>query len=103
MQTGAGVTSRGARSRKSAEPVAPALPRQGLAPQLCDRIAIAVLAAVAIIAAFTFRDYGLGWDDYTHSEYGDLLLKLYGSGVTHPRAPPSLTLYLYFGGLCVAG
>ena len=44
-----------------------------------DRIAIAILAAVAIIAAFTFRDYGLGWDDYTHSEYGDLLLALYGS------------------------
>ena len=24
----------------------------------------------------TFRDYGLGWDDYTHSEYGDLLVRL---------------------------
>ena len=25
-------------------------------------------------ALLTFRDYGLGWDDYTHSEYGELLL-----------------------------
>jgi hypothetical protein len=39
-------------------------------------MALAILAAVAITAAITFRDYGLGWDDYTHSEYGDLLLTL---------------------------
>jgi hypothetical protein len=41
-----------------------------------DRIAVLILAAVAVIAGITFRDYGLGWDDYTHSQYGDLLLKL---------------------------
>ena len=45
------------------------------------RLAIAVLVILAVIAGITFRDYGLGWDDYTHSQYGDLLLKLYGSGV----------------------
>jgi hypothetical protein len=39
-----------------------------------------VLCAVAIIALLTFRDYGLRWEDYTHSEYGDLLLKFYASG-----------------------
>ena len=53
---------------------------------LADRMAIAVLAIVAIVAAFTFKDYGLGWDDYTHSQYGDLLLKLYGSGFSDRRA-----------------
>jgi len=31
---------------------------------------------VAAIAAFMFRDYGLGWDDYTQSQYGDLLMSL---------------------------
>ncbi len=42
-----------------------------------DGLALAVISAVAIIAVFTFRDYGLGWDDYVHAEYGGLLLKLY--------------------------
>lgn len=63
-----------------------------------DRFAIAVLAAVAIAAAFTFRDYGLGWDDYTHSQYGDLLLALYGSGFADDRAFSFVNLYKYGGG-----
>ena len=44
--------------------------------QTCDDIAILVLAAVAIVASLTFKNYGLGWDDYTHAEYAELLLKL---------------------------
>lgn len=67
-----------------------------------DRIAVAVLAAVAIAAAFTFRDYGLGWDDYTHSQYGDLLLALYGSGFTDDRALSFVNLYKYGGGFDMA-
>ena len=51
-----------------------------------DRLALGVLALVAVIAALTFRDYGLGWDDYTHSQYGDLLLALYASGFNDTRA-----------------
>ena len=46
----------------------------------CDDLAIVVLAAVTLVAGLTFRDYGLGWDDYTHAEYADLLLRMYGSG-----------------------
>src|SRR6476619_3632358 len=42
----------------------------------CDDLAIIVLGAVALIAGLTFRDYGLGWDDYTHAEYADLLLRM---------------------------
>jgi hypothetical protein len=67
-----------------------------------DRVAIAILAAVAITAAFTFRDYGLGWDDYTHSQYGDLLLKLYGSGFADTRALSFVNLYKYGGGFDMA-
>jgi 4-amino-4-deoxy-L-arabinose transferase-like glycosyltransferase len=63
-----------------------------------DRFAIAVLTAVAVAAAFTFRDYGLGWDDYTHSQYGDLLLALYGSGFADDRAFSFVNLYKYGGG-----
>ena len=59
-------------------------------------------AAVAVIAAITFRDYGLGWDDYTHSQYGDLLLKLYGSGFADPRALSFVNLYKYGGGFDMA-
>src|SRR6266705_3034117 len=38
------------------------------ASQLFDRLAVAVLVVAAGVALMTFRDYGLGWDDYTHSE-----------------------------------
>ena len=51
-----------------------------------DRVACAVLALVALAAVLTFRDYGLGWDDYTHAQYGDLLLQLYSSGFHDTRA-----------------
>jgi hypothetical protein len=65
---------------------------------LADRSALVILAAVAITAAFTFRDYGLGWDDYTHSQYGDLLLALYGSSFADDRALSFVNLYKYGGG-----
>ena len=50
------------------------------------------------IVALTFRDYGLGWDDYTHSEYGDLLVALYASGFRDQRALSFVNLYMYGGG-----
>jgi hypothetical protein len=67
-----------------------------------DRIAVLILAAVAVIAGITFRDYGLGWDDYTHSQYGDLLLKLYDSGFADTRALSFVNLYKYGGGFDMA-
>jgi hypothetical protein len=66
--------------------------------ELADRVAIVILAAVTLAAAATFRDYGLGWDDYTHSQYGDLLLKLYGSGFADTRALSFVNLFFYGGG-----
>ena len=39
-----------------------------------------MLGIVAVVALATFRDYGLSWDDYAHSEYGDLLVAFYASG-----------------------
>jgi hypothetical protein len=67
-----------------------------------DRLAVAALAALALIAAFTFRDYGLGWDDFTHAQYGDLLLSLYNSGFHDVRALSFVNLYLYGGGFDMA-
>jgi Dolichyl-phosphate-mannose-protein mannosyltransferase len=64
----------------------------------CDDLAILALAAVALIAGLTFRDYGLGWDDYTHAEYADLLLRMYGSGFKDTGALSFANLYMYGGG-----
>src|SRR6201996_8742488 len=68
----------------------------------CDDLAIIVLAAVGVIASLTFRDYGLGWDDYTHAEYADLLLKMYGSGFKDTGALSFANLYMYGGGFDMA-
>ncbi len=70
--------------------------------QTCDDLALAVLAVVAVIAGLTFRDYGLGWDDYTHAEYADLLLKMFGSGFTDTGALSFANLYMYGGGFDMA-
>jgi len=67
-----------------------------------DRLACAVLAVLAIAAALTFRDYGLGWDDYTHAQYGERLLSLYSSGFQDKSALSFVNLYLYGGGFDMA-
>src|SRR5580698_830015 len=66
--------------------------------QTCDDAAMLVLVAVGLVASLTFRDYGLGWDDYTHAEYADLLLKMYGSGFKDTGALSFANLYMYGGG-----
>lgn len=70
--------------------------------RLSDYAATAVFAAVALIALLTFRDYGLGWDDYTHSQYGQLLLDYYRSGLADKRALSFVNLYMYGGGFDMA-
>ncbi|HRF07172.1 MAG TPA: hypothetical protein PL193_00785, partial [Xanthobacteraceae bacterium] len=67
-----------------------------------DLFALATLAAVSIIAAFTFRDYGLSWDDYAHSHYGELLYAYYASGFTDTRAFTFSNLFYYGGGFDLA-
>ncbi|MDP1529767.1 MAG: glycosyltransferase family 39 protein [Rhodoferax sp.] len=68
----------------------------------CDDLALTVLAAIGLVAALTFRDYGLGWDDYTHAEYADLLLRMYGSGFKDTAALSFANLYMYGGGFDMA-
>src|SRR5258708_28695426 len=77
-------------------------PNRRSVERTCDDLAILVLAAVAVIASLTFRDYGLGWDDYTHAEYADLLLRMYGSGFNDTRALSFANLYMYGGGFDMA-
>jgi len=68
----------------------------------CDDFAFFALAAIGLIAGLTFRDYGLGWDDYTHAEYADLLLRMYGSGFRDTGALSFANLYMYGGGFDMA-
>ncbi|MBR0934835.1 glycosyltransferase family 39 protein [Bradyrhizobium jicamae] len=68
----------------------------------CDDLAVLALAVVAVVAGLTFRDYGLGWDDYTHAEYADLLLRMYGSGFKDTSALSFANLYMYGGGFDMA-
>jgi len=68
----------------------------------CDDLAIMVLIVVGLVASFTFHDYGLGWDDYTHAEYADLLLRMYGSGFNDTGALSFANLYMYGGGFDMA-
>lgn len=79
-----------------------ATPVRRSAARICDDLAWAVLAVVAVVAGLTFRDYGLGWDDYTHAEYADLLLKMYGSGFRDVSALSFANLYMYGGGFDMA-
>jgi len=107
MRMGVDVKARRARSRTTATRLAQQSASEGsvgevLTSDLFDRVAIAILMAVAIVAALTFRDYGLGWDDYTHSQYGDLLLTLYGSGFADRSALSFVNLYMYGGGFDMA-
>lgn len=77
----------------------PASSRTALATgRVCDLLAIAALSVVGVVALLTFRDYGLSWDDYTHSEYGALLLEFYRSGLRDQRALSWVNLYYYGGG-----
>jgi hypothetical protein len=68
------------------------------AHMIADGVALALMVVVAGIALLTFRDYGLGWDDYTHAEYGQLLSDLYASGFADRRALSFVNLYAYGGG-----
>jgi Dolichyl-phosphate-mannose-protein mannosyltransferase len=70
--------------------------------QTCDDLAWLALAVVGLVAALTFRDYGLGWDDYTHAEYADLLLRMYASGFHDTGALSFANLYMYGGGFDMA-
>lgn len=66
--------------------------------RIYDELGLAVLGVVGLVASLTFRDYGLGWDDYTHAEYADLLLRMYGSGFKDNTALSFANLYMYGGG-----
>src|ERR1700740_1813711 len=68
----------------------------------CRDLASILLATVGVISPLTFRGYGVGWDDYPHAEYADLLLRMYGSGFKDTGALSFANLYMYGGGFDMA-
>lgn len=67
-----------------------------------DLLAFAMLTGLSVIAGITFHDYGLNWDDYAHSHYGELLYAYYASGFADKRAFAFSNLYYYGGGFDLA-
>jgi len=67
-----------------------------------DIFALAAIAVLSVIAGITFLDYGLGWDDYAHSHYGELLYAYYTSGFADKRAFEFSNLFYYGGGFDLA-
>jgi hypothetical protein len=63
---------------------------------------VLVLFLATAAAALTFRDYGLGWDDYAHAQYGELLLAFFASGLSDQRALSFVNLHMYGGGFDMA-
>src|SRR6202521_3340758 len=67
-----------------------------------DAAAAALIVGVLVISFLTYDDYGLGWDDYAHWKYGELLLSYYASGFTDLRAFSHYNLFYYGGGFDLA-
>ncbi|MGE5271796.1 MAG: hypothetical protein ACM3JG_19220 [Thiohalocapsa sp.] len=59
---------------------------QAASDRLWHRLGILVLLAAAAVAALTFRDYGVTWDEDAHNWYGVLALQYYVSGFADRRA-----------------
>jgi hypothetical protein len=57
----------------------------------------AVFACVAVLAAATFRDYGIGWDGHVQDIYGQKLLAYYLSGFHDQSVFTYLNLRFYGG------
>jgi hypothetical protein len=60
-------------------------------------LSIGLIAALAIVAAATFRDYGMSWDEPVQNTYGEELLAFYGSGFRDRDALSYMNLYFYGG------
>ncbi|MBL4684493.1 MAG: glycosyltransferase family 39 protein [Nannocystaceae bacterium] len=62
-----------------------------------------VIAAVAVLAAMTFRDYGITWDETWHLVYGDYILDWFASAGRDRSALSYRADYLYGGGFDLLG
>jgi hypothetical protein len=62
---------------------------------ICERLSFGLIAAAAILALATFRDYGVTWDEDAHNWYGNFVLDYYLSLFTDQTALHWRDLYNY--------
>ena len=62
------------------------------------RCSLALFLAAAAVAALTFRDYGVTWDEPYHVRYGERVLRYYASGFEDTEAVHKSNLR-YYGAL----
>jgi hypothetical protein len=62
---------------------------------ICERLSFGLIAAAAILALATFRDYGVTWDEDAHNWYGNFVLDYYLSFFTDQTALHWRDLYNY--------
>jgi len=64
-----------------------------------------LFCVLALVVLFTFRDYGITWDEELQSDYGKAVFDFYASGMTDRHYDQIFNLYLYggmFDGLAAA-
>jgi hypothetical protein len=63
----------------------------------CDILTVALIAALVVIALFTFRDYAISNDEGVQHHYGELIIEYYRSGFRVRDLFSFENLYLYGG------
>ena len=64
---------------------------------ICDRLALAAFALLAVLVLLTFGDYAISNDETVQHRYGELILAYYASGFTDEAVFHFNNLYLYGG------
>ena len=59
------------------------------------RASVGILGLALVLSLFTFRDYGVTWDEAFHVRYGEGVLDYVASGFTDAEAFRYLDLYYY--------
>jgi hypothetical protein len=62
-----------------------------------DRISVAILGGLAVLALLIFRDYGISNDEEVQHRYGELIVNYYASGFRDSALFNYKNLYLYGG------
>ena len=64
---------------------------------LFDRLSLALLVLLGVLAVIVFRDYGISNDEEVQHRYGELILEYYASGLRSDALFKYKNLYLYGG------
>ncbi len=62
-----------------------------------SRLSFLLFSVILLVAAITFRDYGLTWDEENHRIYGDAVINWYSTLFTNHDAIDKWRLFVYGG------